>query len=620
MPDLNDKKLDNWAGETIIEQGRKYQRARKVKELVYLKDGRLGAVVIGTRTYLVAVSFSGGEIKSDCTCPFESDCKHAVAAVLEYRQRLEAGQTIEVSADKKYGVLSWHGDPGDNQQAVAAETAAKLEAWFSGQSLAQLMALLLGICREHADIAAEFIDMINLQNGNTPKLLQKIKMQARQLIESAPDWDDCYDTPPDYSALLKTMKQALPFGLADELLDVIGRVLGGLQEQVEIYDHNGEFACDVEPCYSTAVEILRASSLDSAEKMLWAVDQIIADQFELSAPLEEYLNEKHPADSWSEVADDLLKRLEKSKPTASDRSWGRDQLSNFAIHALEESGRRDEIIPLCEQEAPLTKSYVRLVGRLMEAGRTDDAERYITTGIAATYKDLAGIASSLRKLRIQILSSRKDWAGVITHHVCEFVEDPSTSDYGEVKKAAAKMKLWPQIRTLLLEYLQSGALPWQHKGWNLPAPDKAELLRSDRWRKKFPEVETLVEIAILEKDPAEVVKWHDLFPKKERYGFNDLELEIAEAVKKYDPERSLAIWKRLAEAEIAQTRPAAYQIAGKYLKKAGQLMVDLKREPEWRDYVFKLRAANARKKRLMEVLDTVSVNSLLDTTRVQNRI
>ena len=604
MSDLNDQKLDNWAGETIVERGRKYQRSGKVKELVYLKDGRLGAVVSGTRTYLVAISFSDGEIESDCTCPFEFDCKHAVAAVLEYRQRSETGQIVEVSADKKYDVLGWHGDQCGNQQA-AAEIAAKLETWFRGQTADQLTALLMSICRDHADIAAEFIDIIDLKSGHSSKLLQKIKAQARRLIESSPDWEDEYDAPPDYSALLKAMKQALPFGLADDLLDVIGHILGGLQEQVQIYDRNGEFASDVEPCYSMAVEILRATTLDPAEKMLWVVDQIIADQYELTAPLEEYFNEKHPADSWSEVADDLLERLKKSKPNAASRSWGRDQLSNFAIHALEESGRQDEIIPLCEQEASLTKSYVRLVRRLMEVGRTEDAERYIAKGVADTYKDSPGIASSLRKLRLQILSARKDWAGVITHHVCEFVEEPSTSDYGEAKKAATKMKLWPQIRPLLLEYLQSGALPWQQKGWNLPAPDKAELLRNDRWRKKFPEVETLVEIAILEKNPAEVAKWHDRFPKKERYGFNDLELEIAEAVKKHDPGRSLSIWKRLAEAEIAQTRPAAYQIAGKYLKKAGQLMADLKREPEWRDYVVKLRAANARKKRLMEVLDAL---------------
>ena len=159
------------------------------------------------------------------------------------------------------------------------------------------------------------------------------------------------------------------------------------------------------------------------------------------------------------MADILLNRLKDQKVVKGERCWERDQLSNLAIRALEESGRNDEVIPLCEREARLTKSYERLVRRMMKAGRLDDADRYIAHGVAATYQDLPGIASSLRRLRTQIRLEHKDWASVLTYHVCEFVESPSLADYEEVKKAAAKMKRWPVARSLLLEYLQSGTLP-----------------------------------------------------------------------------------------------------------------------------------------------------------------
>ncbi len=77
----------------------------------------------------------------------------------------------------------------------------------------------------------------------------------------------------------------------------------------------------------------------------------------------------HPPESWSVVADELLDRLQKQKTITGSRDWRRDGLSNLAIQALEKSGRGDEVIPLCGREAKLTKSYDRLVLRLMEAGR-----------------------------------------------------------------------------------------------------------------------------------------------------------------------------------------------------------------------------------------------------------
>ncbi len=68
------------------------------------------------------------------------------------------------------------------------------------------------------------------------------------------------------------------------------------------------------------------------------------------------------------------------------RSYGRDRLSNWMIHALENAGRHEEIIPLCEQEAVKTGSYTRLVDALRKAKRLEEAEQWIHRGIKATQK------------------------------------------------------------------------------------------------------------------------------------------------------------------------------------------------------------------------------------------
>ena len=66
------------------------------------------------------------------------------------------------------------------------------------------------------------------------------------------------------------------------------------------------------------------------------------------------------------------------------RSYERDRLSDWAIHAPERAGRKDEIIPLCIAEAKRTGSYDRLVRRLVAARRHEEAERSIQEGIQAT--------------------------------------------------------------------------------------------------------------------------------------------------------------------------------------------------------------------------------------------
>jgi hypothetical protein len=113
----------------------------------------------------------------------------------------------------------------------------------------------------------------------------------------------------------------------------------------------------------------------------------IEDEFGLCKAFAEYLHQRHDKSAWHALADRLLARLQAWKDTkggdSSSCDYRRDRLSDWAIHALEQAGREDEIIPLCEAEAPKTASYDRLVKRLIAAHRYEDADRWIRKGIAA---------------------------------------------------------------------------------------------------------------------------------------------------------------------------------------------------------------------------------------------
>ncbi len=90
-------------------------------------------------------------------------------------------------------------------------------------------------------------------------------------------------------------------------------------------------------------------------------------------------------------------------------------------------------------------------------------------------------------------------------------------------------------------------------------------------------------------------------------------ISIAGAVADRYPDRALAIWKDLAEKEIALTKPNAYETAAGYLRKVRTLLKKLKRENEWKDYLSQLRQANIRKRSFLEILDRLESRPIIKT-------
>jgi uncharacterized Zn finger protein len=361
------------------------------------------------------------------------------------------------------------------------------------------------------------------------------------------------------------------------------------------------------------VEALNRSSLEHADKLIWALDAVLEDQYELCEDFAEYLHRDHPATVWSTVADRLLSRLKSFKPTKGmdefSRNYERERLSDWTIHALERASRKDEVIPLCEAEAKRTGSYLRLVDRLMAARRYQDAERWILTGIQNTKGKWSGSANRLRDKLMEIRIKERNWSAVAAIQADEFVRYPSRKAFSDCKKTSGRVKAWSDVRESLLRYLEKGVLPWKQRGWPLPDSglDKPEPERKDR----YPMADKLIAIAILEKKPDQVLHWYDQILRKGFgwYGVNDD--EVAASVQFYAPERAVDIWKNKAERLIAQVKPKAYREAAKYLRKAGLVMERQKKSKQWDEYLQGLRQQHARKIRLMEILDGLKGKPIL---------
>jgi uncharacterized Zn finger protein len=92
---------------------------------------------------------------------------------------------------------------------------------------------------------------------------------------------------------------------------------------------------------------------------------------------------------------------------------------------------------------------------------------------------------------------------------------------------------------------------------------------------------------------------------RKNYLYHDTDDSVAEAVKSTHPDEALAIWKRVAEWEIARVKPEAYKVAAPYLKKTHALYRKQKRADEWNNYLSALRQQHKAKRRLIEILDSL---------------
>jgi len=507
--DLTWNELEEWAGGKIVSRGRSYQQQGRVFDLAVTDDGSLIAWVKGTRRYSTRVTMDeDGLPDSTCTCPYELDCKHGVAAVLEYLECLENSRPVpKVKQDDDRLRLLEDDDsdeePDEDQGAMPEDMRQGIDAFLKGKTKAQLIDLIHDLAAEYPELIMEMSDRKGLASGDTKTLVSRLSREIRD-IGDEPGWQNYWNGEgytPDYSGIRKKLETLLEAGHADDVLTLGRELVTTGTRQVEESHDEGESAMEVADCMPVIVKALDRSSLDAVERLTWALDAVLEDPFEVCEAFSEYLHRRHPKSAWDALADQLLGRLKKVKISKGlddfSRNFERDQLSDWVIHALERAGRESEIVALCESEARKTGSYDRLIERLLSEKRYEEADRWIQEGIRATEKKWPGIASNLRASLREIRTRQRNWPAVAAMQAEAFVRHPSSQAYLDCKKAADRVKAWPDVRERLLQYLEKGDLPWNQKGWALPQSglDRPAVNRHDR----FPLIGNLIDIAILEK-------------------------------------------------------------------------------------------------------------------------
>jgi uncharacterized Zn finger protein len=630
--------LEQWAGSRVLSRGQGYHRDHRVRELAQTQSGGIVAWVQGGQRYATEVDFENGELISICTCPYGNNCKHAVAVVLEYLDHLKKNHEVPriTGQDQRVALLQGFVDEEDREvddeeegkevdtiRSVSTKSGKpippNLKGFLEGQTKGQLISLFKDLSERYPSVREDLLDRQNLSKGSVKRIVVAVRKEIQEL-SSEPGWRNHWNHEgytPDYSRVKGRLKSLLANGHADEVVALGKELLEAGIGQVEMSDDEGETGNEISSCLDIVFQALPQSTLSPVEQILWVIDAELEDEHELCYGAESFWKKKQKASDWNIMADRLLERLNKFQPVKGEdsfsRSYHRDNLTNWIIRALENSGRHEEIIPLCEREAAVTRSYTRLVDVLRKAKRLEEAEQWIHKGIKATQKQWPGIAQQLKDALREMREREGNWLSVAAFRTEDFLQSPSLHTFQDMKKAAEKGKAWPEVRAAALLYLETGKLPQSDPTW--PLPDTG--LREDRETRKneFPMIDVLIDIAIEEKRPDEVLRWYDQRKSKKQifWGWDGYqEDQVAEAVADHYPDRALAIWKNVAEKQIALTKPKAYEAAATYLRKVHSLLKELKREGEWKDYLLQLRQANARKPKLIEILERMEGHRIVD--------
>ena len=617
--------LEEWAGAVIVGRGRPYQRNGAVENLARTKSGTLVAWVRGTRRYATSVRLTERNgLESACTCPYWATCKHAVAVVLEYLEYLKTDSGVgEIDEyDPRLLELEVIEDEFDEYEEEEEENAkvrsgrskpktASLRPYLQEQTKAELVALVIELADAHDAVRQLIADRRDLTSGQTDKILQTIRREISILGE--PVWDE-YDNSPALNtdrlkAALKGLAQA---GQADAAVRLGPELLASAHQALQ-YDSEGEFEAAFSDCLNVLFQVLEKSSLSPADQVEWVLDMALADEYGLcDAGLDQLWKRRYAKSDWSAVSDRLAQRIETSEDTKEELHYERDRLTDWLIRALEKAGRQDEIIPLCEREAPITFSYERLVDRLMAKRRWEEARRWCHQGIEAVASIYPGIETAMHK-QLQTINWRSGnpLAGLALQAE-EFFAEPYLAGFQDLCKAARKVRVGQGVEAWARHFLETGRRPGVGRkrksdpkiAWPLPSP---EVEVPNMEAVEAPMTGILTQLAIAEKKPDEVLKWYDYAGRKKGgLGLSDFLVnatEVAEAIKSAYPERAIAIWKETAESNIARVSTSGYEEAAPYLRKMKNALTRAGRKQEWDEYLAALREENNRRPRCLEVLD-----------------
>lgn len=632
--------LQDWAGEKVLNRGKGY--VKRIDRLSRIEDNTLAAWVTGGERYATSVRIGDtDDFEYFCTCPYSwGPCKHAVAVILaaaEHIKRKEMIPVLDEDHDLHEALFGgsqeedeWIDDEWEDDNAAHSPTPrrtkvqAKVGKILENKSREELLDLLINLSGQFPDVRQHIAEKEQLASGQVDKLVHALRSEIRDLT-AEPAWYNHWrgeGSLPDFSHVEEQLRALVDRHYSDAVLQLGVELWTRGNAQVEQSDDEGETAMAIASCLENVLTALPQSSLSPPEQLLWVIDRALEDEYSLLASAEKFLQRRaYTRNHWREVAGTLetrLRAMPKPRVASFANSHRRKRLLDQLLEAYDRAGWKERIIPRLEDEADACQCYRQLTDALLAAGEKERARQWCIQGYSRTLEIAPCIASSLQEQLRTMAQKERRYDLVAAYRAQDFFDRPSISEFDELRRSTEKAKCWPTVRDAVLRYLETGQDPAsieqvdkKHR-WPLPSPEvKPPAVKKRFHHHPFPDLETLIEIAILEKRPDDVVDLYQRLCETKRWGW-EIDKTVAQALANSHPDLALAIWKNIVNSLIDQVKPKAYEEAAVYLRLMNKVYTRDHRLEDWRRLLEELRIKHKAKRRLIGVLDNLPRKRLVD--------
>jgi uncharacterized Zn finger protein len=518
-------------------------------------EGSVAAVVHGTDVYEVELTLGGGDgISGWCDCPYGQEgnfCKHCVAVGLTVLRR---AKTIP------------------QQRAAARARSSGLEAWVSGLSREQLLALV----REQIAEDRELRRRLELRAAAARSDLGTVRDRIIALIDPRPFARYGYIEYPDASgygrqvaeaasalrALTADGEAAQAVALAEEALRVLGETYGEIDDSDGVV---GEAAAAVAEAHLEACGVARPDPERLAE---WLVEGLLADDSDVT--------DLDPLDYADVLGSSGLARMRQLASEALRRrpsGWAERYLM---VRLIKAEGNVDALVALHAQDLdPSGATHLLIAEELEVAGRTEEALAWAERGL----RDCAAETHIDSRL-VDHVCVRYAKTGRVADAFAvrrdRFRVERSLAAYRQLRSAARAADCWESERAAALAALSEDAR--RERGGRHGGPVLIDALLDDGD----------LDAAWLEAaDRADDRQWERLA---------DLSREIR-------PAETLGVYLRLVERSKEPTGDRAYEHLAGLLLAARDCHRALGTEDAFTGYLAGLRAELKRRRKLMSILD-----------------
>jgi uncharacterized Zn finger protein len=216
--------------------------------------------------------------------------------------------------------------------------------------------------------------------------------------------------------------------------------------------------------------------------------------------------------------------------------------------------------------------------RRLIAGQLDEAVRHATEGLARSRAAGLHRGQELRKLLREIAGKQGDAPLVAAYDAEEFFRHPSVHAFGTLLASARQAGCEKAVREAALRYLETGQRPEPGKprkgakapgGWPLPPLSAGEQPGGPQKEPApQPQVVVLLELAIVENRPDDVLHWYDNYAQVQQPAVARLgtwQARVADAVARTHPNAPPSCIASSSSSTSTGSPPSAYEEARPYL-------------------------------------------------------